>query len=580
MQLSAVCMYVCMQCVPCFFHRSGKKRSASPPIGQRAKTKTKKKSKESCKQYNLNDSYDYSGWLQEFDSNLPGPSQDILQRHLLERYKPGDIFALFFNIEVIEFLCQATNALAKRLRGIKNGTHKSNNWRTVVPREMSNFIGLLLYMGLNPRNSYAAYWTKHKALQMPGFRRIMTLHRFLAIMKCLSCTPASAYDTLLGAAKTQLAGSVTKIKPFADMLIELWQKAFYPGREISVDESMIAFKGRCRFLQFVPNKPHKYGLKAWALCDARSGYVYNWELYTGRAGANGDASVSNVNIISTKNRDIVMRVCRPVYHKGHHLYMDSFFTSPDLCRELSEVGVGCCGTVRKNRIGIPELIKENANATNPAPTWRCVKKGLIRFVSWPDIKLKKQDKSELHKKRIIRKIVTVNICSTIHKGTIKYKKDNKKIKPGVVQMYTNFMGGVDKANSKISTYLLRHRTVKWWKKVFFYLLEVSYINSIILWRALEMQVEQSSGSGGKWRQMANDTFRIAVADSLIDCRKPSPRSTAPGAVKKRASFFTHMRAEIDGSPIACRECGKETKFACRQCMMPMCPMNCFEELHR
>jgi len=48
-----------------------------------------------------------------------------------------------------------------------------------------------------------------------------------------------------------------------------------------VDESMIGFKGRLGFIQYMPKKPTKWGLKAFVLSDACTGYIYNWYLYTG-----------------------------------------------------------------------------------------------------------------------------------------------------------------------------------------------------------------------------------------------------------------------------------------------------------
>ena len=35
------------------------------------------------------------------------------------------------------------------------------------------------------------------------------------------------------------------------------------GRELSIDEHMIGFKGRTSFIQYMPKKPTKWGLKAY-----------------------------------------------------------------------------------------------------------------------------------------------------------------------------------------------------------------------------------------------------------------------------------------------------------------------------
>ena len=72
-----------------------------------------------------------------------------------------------------------------------------------------------------------------------------------------------------------------KLRPFLDPLLKSFQKTYHPGREVSIDESMIGFKGRLSFIQYMPKKPTKWGMKAFVLADSKTGYTYNWRLYTG-----------------------------------------------------------------------------------------------------------------------------------------------------------------------------------------------------------------------------------------------------------------------------------------------------------
>ena len=75
--------------------------------------------------------------------------------------------------------------------------------------------------------------------------------------------------------------SLFKLRPFLTKLTANFQKCYTLNREVSVDESMVGFKGRLSFIQYMPKKPTKWGLKAFVLSDSKSGYVYNWRLYTG-----------------------------------------------------------------------------------------------------------------------------------------------------------------------------------------------------------------------------------------------------------------------------------------------------------
>ena len=62
------------------------------------------------------------------------------------------------------------------------------------------------------------------------------------------------------------------------------KSSYIPSQCVSVDESMINFQGTCRlsFLQYLPKKPKKWGMKAWVLAD--NGYTWNWDL-TGKSDA-------------------------------------------------------------------------------------------------------------------------------------------------------------------------------------------------------------------------------------------------------------------------------------------------------
>lgn len=49
---------------------------------------------------------------------------------------------------------------------------------------------------------------------------------------------------------------------------------------MAIDESMIGTKARVSFLQYLPKKP----VKVWVLSDSKTGYIYNFKIYTGKDG--------------------------------------------------------------------------------------------------------------------------------------------------------------------------------------------------------------------------------------------------------------------------------------------------------
>ena len=49
---------------------------------------------------------------------------------------------------------------------------------------------------------------------------------------------------------------------------------------------------------------------------------------------------------------VVMRLVDPIKGRGHHVYMENYYTSPQLFSDLRDNGFGACGTVRVNRCGL------------------------------------------------------------------------------------------------------------------------------------------------------------------------------------------------------------------------------------
>ena len=74
----------------------------------------------------------------------------------------------------------------------------------------------------------------------------------------------------------------SKIQPFLELLLPLFRFYVTPYRELSIDESMIAFWGRVGFRQYIKGKPQPWGIKACVLSESRTGYMYNSIIYYGK----------------------------------------------------------------------------------------------------------------------------------------------------------------------------------------------------------------------------------------------------------------------------------------------------------
>jgi hypothetical protein len=70
-----------------------------------------------------------------------------------------------------------------------------------------------------------------------------------------------------------------------DEVKERFKAMWSPNQQLTVDESMVMYKGKyCPMRQYMPKKPVRFGIKVWAAADAISKYLWNFEVYCGKQG--------------------------------------------------------------------------------------------------------------------------------------------------------------------------------------------------------------------------------------------------------------------------------------------------------
>ncbi|CAJ1064709.1 dual specificity protein phosphatase 26 isoform X1%2C partial [Xyrichtys novacula] len=80
---------------------------------------------------------------------------------------------------------------------------------------------------------------------------------------------------------------------------------FNPGSEVTIDEQLLPFKGRCSFKQYMPKKPAKYGIKIWTAADVSTSYAWKVSIYTGKSG---EARELPPQLLNLKGRDVLSSV--------------------------------------------------------------------------------------------------------------------------------------------------------------------------------------------------------------------------------------------------------------------------------
>ena len=150
------------------------------------------------------------------------------------------------------------------------------------------------------------------------------------------------------------ADKLYKIRPLLQLLLEKFENLYVLEKNILINESMTPFKGRIGFRQFIKNKPTHFGITVRVLAKSSTGYVSLLQVYTGRDRASCQTEVG-------QGMRLVNDLIQPYEHKGYHLYVDNFYTSPELFSLLYEREVYACGTLRKGRRNVPgEITIDNS----------------------------------------------------------------------------------------------------------------------------------------------------------------------------------------------------------------------------
>ena len=95
---------------------------------------------------------------------------------------------------------------------------------------------------------------------------------------------------------------------------------------------MVGFRGRFGAKQYMPNKPVKYGIKAFTMADSKNGYVLNVLPYTGRDTLQ-EASTEYVDLPQPAR--IVLHLIELYLNKSHHVFTDRYYTSIPLAQALT-----------------------------------------------------------------------------------------------------------------------------------------------------------------------------------------------------------------------------------------------------
>lgn len=441
---------------------------------------------------------------------------------------PLSLLRLFLTSELVESWVQLTNAAGGAA------------WQPTDSYELLAFIGVHIYMGIDSLPARRMYWsgdTRHSTVAA-----VLSRDRFESITRYLTVSPPE-----VGAAPRN---PFSFVRAFVAALNHSFPRHWNPGRHLALDESMVSFRGHSDIKQFVPGKPHPHGYKIWVL--ANENYMLQFQLYEGKAAAGPSI------------HEMVMQLTSLYRNNNHVLYIDTLFTSPTLITSLFNVGIRVCGSVKRNRIGMPASAVLSTDQLNALPrgSHLQLQKGDVTLCAWRD-------------KKLI--LLLYNHTDPNQLTSLERWGDDGVIYqlgcPRAVRDYFHHARAVDIINQLHYSYLPGRKSRKCWTRLVWWLIDICILNAFRLW-----QVNHPADT--------HLAFRMKLAQALMESlpaeRRPRREARSDGSAVPLATDHYSVLSPARGD---CAYCSHQpdhrvnTKYICAKCGTHLCVGACFAAYH-
>ena len=475
-------------------------------------------------------------------TETPGVKATLFQ--LGKNKRELDVFNVIFDSVFWENVVTETNRYAEQMINNKNKRRKiDENWFPVDGDEIKVYFALCIIIAQVKKPTIKMNWSRRAVIETPIFRKTMPWKRFVQITRYLHFVNNDTTDS---------TDKLRKIKPLTNFFNKKFKEVYTMEEDIAIHESLMKFKGR--ITEIFNLSKSRLGIKFCKLCESESGYCYHFKIYT---------DSDQINPVDSASESVVMELSQSVLDRGHTLYLDDCYSSPELFTTLLDSKTNAVGKVRPDRKNMPRDFVTSK-----------LKKGECRLKSCNGIlALKWKNNRDVH------------IISTKHETAERTEQGNLTSKPKCVIDYNKGMVGINRQARMLACFPAMRKHTKGHRKVFFYVLDMALFNSYILFRKINAEKKQNYAE-----------YRIEIAESLIK-NVPLPEYKTRGRLSNgdlplrlHAQHWSHFPKHIDPTPSkkrpsrACKVCTKhkkrsETTWECKTCQVALHVPECFERYH-
>lgn len=499
-------------------------------------------------------------------------------RALGDKPTKKQIWDLLFDDTMLNIIVENTNKkLSVQRERLGENTNKYS-YKDTNKSEINALLGLLVLSSIMKSNDEPIISLFSKdSCGRAIFPATMQEKRYLVL------TAALRFDDAETRAERRLNDKSAPIAELFTRFIANCQRGYCVSSEVTVDEMLVPFRGRCPFRVYMPKKPKKYGIKVLCLADAKTSYLLNAYIYSGKDSDSVGLTEEEKKLsIPTQS---VLRLSRPIQGSNRNITADNWFSSIELIDELAKRKLTFVGTLRKDKKCIPEEFLQNPK--------RPVGSSLYGF--------RPEEKTTILS-YVPQKNRAVMLVSSMHHTV----KDNEvKRKPEIISNYNSTKCGVDLLDMKCAIFSSNRRTRRWPMAIFYRLLNIGTVNSYIMFlcfknspdmtrfqfikelgyelitphlqarltsyslpRELRVTIEKVVEESNKLLQPYNQQQR--------DQQPPAPRAQAdaPGdKMEKRRTCSTCPSAKKRKTAYKCIDCQKPICLECSRKVCVQCASN-------
>jgi len=148
---------------------------------------------------------------------------------------------------------EQSNKYSEEIRlSATTSTRRMRKWRDVTEEDFMKFIAIRIIIEIDQKPKQK-HWCKHELLKSTIVPQLLSSDEYFEILRFLHFCDGSNSEN----------DPLYKFCKIWDSVIQNSENLLIPGENLSINESLMLYKGRLHFKQYIPSKRSRFGIKTF-----------------------------------------------------------------------------------------------------------------------------------------------------------------------------------------------------------------------------------------------------------------------------------------------------------------------------